>query len=305
MNKVFFSSQNMCWCTPQDFYDELNKEFSFVLDPAATEKTAKCKNYFTPETDGLSQSWDFGGAVFCNPPYGREIGKWVEKAYKESLVIKYPIVLLIPARTDTTYFHNFIYWKAEIRFIKGRLRFTDEYGIPADAAPFPSLLAIYNGRNAKQIKEAYKTLKAIPIELKAANEFVASLHRHHAPVYRDKFRIGCEENGRLVGVIQLARPVSRELDNGKIIEAVRLCTDGTPNVCSFLYSRAARIAREMGYEKIITYILDTEDGTSLKACGWHKEADTSGGSWDTPSRPRETNAPTCKKQRWAMNLKGN
>lgn len=189
MNKVLFSSQNMCWCTPQDFYDELNKEFSFVLDPAATEKTAKCKHYFTPETDGLSQSWDFGGAVFCNPPYGRVIGKWVEKAYKESLVIKHPIVLLIPARTDTTYFHNFIYWKAEIRFIRGRIRFTDENGNPAASAPFPSLLAIYNRGNIKQIKEADKVLKAIPIELKAANEFVASLHRHHAPVYRDKFRI--------------------------------------------------------------------------------------------------------------------
>lgn len=88
MNKVLFSSQNMCWCTPQDFYDELNKEFSFVLDPAATETTAKCKHFFTPETDGLTQSWDYGGAVFCNPPYGREIGKWVEKAYNEALKIK-------------------------------------------------------------------------------------------------------------------------------------------------------------------------------------------------------------------------
>lgn len=147
-------------------------------------------------------------------------------------------------------------------------------------------------------------MRAIPIELKAANEFVASLHRHHAPVYRDKFRIGCEVDGRLVGVIQLARPVSRVLDDGRTIEAVRLCTDGTPNVCSFLYSRAARIAKEMGYEKIITYILESEAGTSLKASGWHKETDTRGGSWNTPSRPRETTAPTCKKQRWAKNLKG-
>ena len=292
-------------CTPQDFYDELNREFSFVLNPAATEKTERFKHFFSPETDGLTQSWDFGGAVFCDPPYGCENGKWVEKAYKKYLVIEYPIVLLIPARTDTKYFHEFIYWKAEIRFIKGRLCFTDKNGNPADAAPFPSLPAIYNGKYIKEFKEADVALKAIPIELKAANEFVAGLHRHHAPVYRDKFRIGCEENGRLVGVIQLARPVSRELDNGKIIEAVRLCTDGTPNVCSFLYSRAARIAKEMGYEKIITYILDTEDGTSLKACGWHKEAHTNGGSWNTPSRPRETNAPTCKKQRWVMDLKGN
>jgi phage N-6-adenine-methyltransferase len=85
MNKALLSSQNMCWCTPQDFFDKLNEEFGFVLDPAATDKTAKCAMYYTPETDGLSQSWDRGGgAVFCNPPYGREIGKWVKKAFEEA-----------------------------------------------------------------------------------------------------------------------------------------------------------------------------------------------------------------------------
>ena len=84
MNKALLSSKNMCWCTPQDFFDKLNQEFQFVLDPAATDKTAKCPLYYTPETDGLSQSWDRGGAVFCNPPYGREIGKWVKKAFIEA-----------------------------------------------------------------------------------------------------------------------------------------------------------------------------------------------------------------------------
>ena len=84
MNAALLSSKNMCWCTPQDFFDKLNEEFGFVLDPAATEKTAKCSLYYTPETDGLSQSWDRGGAVFCNPPYGREIGKWVQKAFEEA-----------------------------------------------------------------------------------------------------------------------------------------------------------------------------------------------------------------------------
>ena len=84
MNKALLSSKNMCWCTPQDFFDKLNAEFGFVLDPAATDKTAKCSLDYTPETDGLSQSWDRGGAVFCNPPYGREIGKWVQKAFKEA-----------------------------------------------------------------------------------------------------------------------------------------------------------------------------------------------------------------------------
>mgnify|MGYP002913190052 FL=1 len=84
MNSALLSSKKMDWCTPQDFFDRLNAEFGFVLDPAATDKTAKCSLYYTPETDGLSQSWDRGGAVFCNPPYGREIGKWVKKAYEEA-----------------------------------------------------------------------------------------------------------------------------------------------------------------------------------------------------------------------------
>lgn len=136
----------MCWCTPQDFFDELNNEFNFVLDAAATSKSAKCDLYYTPETDGLVQSWDFCGSVFCNPPYGHEIKKWIEKAYRESLVVKYPIVLLIPARTDTSYFHDYIYGRSEIRFIRGRIRFTDEVGNSAcNPAPFPSMVVIYNG----------------------------------------------------------------------------------------------------------------------------------------------------------------
>lgn len=75
MNQALVSSKNMNWCTPQDFFDKLDTEFHFTLDAAATEQTTKCANFFTPETDGLAQSWDYGGAVFCNPPYGREIAK--------------------------------------------------------------------------------------------------------------------------------------------------------------------------------------------------------------------------------------
>lgn len=159
------------------------------------------------------------------------------------------------------------------------------------------------------------SLSACPIELKQANAFVENLHRHHNPVHRDKFRIGCMSNGKLVGVIQCGRPVSRNLDDGKTLEVVRCCSDGTKNVCSFLYSRVARIAREMGYERIITYILESELGTSLKASGWHKEADNVGGiSWNTPSRPREVEPmqmslfpqkrkyPAEKKQRWVKKL---
>lgn len=144
MNPALLSSKKMDWCTPQDFFDALNEEFNFKLDAAATEKTKKCELCFTPETDGLSQSWDCGGAVFCNPPYGRDIGKWVKKAYEESLRGGYPIVLLIPSRTDTSYFHDYIYGKANLRFVRGRLRFTDDNGVPADPAPFPSMVVVYN-----------------------------------------------------------------------------------------------------------------------------------------------------------------
>lgn len=110
MNAALLSSENMNWCTPIDFFNRLDAEFHFVLDAAATDETAKCKNYFTPETDGLNQSWERSdGAVFCNPPYGREIKKWVKKAYEESRKHDTTIVLLIPARTDTIYFHDYIY----------------------------------------------------------------------------------------------------------------------------------------------------------------------------------------------------
>ena len=145
-------------------------------------------------------------------------------------------------------------------------------------------------------------IQAVPLELKEANNFVSQLHRHHDPVYRDKFRIGASINGVLVGVVQVGRPVSRMLDDGRTLEVVRLCTDGSKDVCSFLYSRAARIAKELGYKKIITYILCTEQGTSLKAAGWREEAVTSGGDWSRPSRPRHTTAPTIPKKRFAKKL---
>lgn len=148
-------------------------------------------------------------------------------------------------------------------------------------------------------------LKAIPVELRTANEFVALMHRHHDPVHRDKFRVAAiNENGEIVGVVQVGRPVARGNDDGLTVEVVRLCTDGTKNACSFLYARAAKAADALGYRKIITYILDSEDGTSLKAAGWHFETETRGGSWNCQSRPRQTTAPTCKKQRWAKDLGG-
>lgn len=146
-------------------------------------------------------------------------------------------------------------------------------------------------------------LKAVPLELKQANAFVDMLHRHHDPVFRDKFRVGAMLDGKLVGVVQIGRPVSRMLDDGKTVEVTRLCSDGTENVCSFLYGKAAKIAREMGFSKIITYILQTEPGTSLRAAGWTLEAENcGGGSWDKPSRRRTTTAPVTPKQRWCKIL---
>lgn len=122
INDAMFSSNTNEWATPQAFFDELNKEFDFTLDPCATPQNAKCARYFTKEIDGLAQSWR-GEVVFCNPPYGRDISKWVAKAYAETLSGGAKlVVLLIPARTDTAYFHDYIYKKHEIRFVRGRLR---------------------------------------------------------------------------------------------------------------------------------------------------------------------------------------
>lgn len=146
LNQGLFSSEKQDWCTPQHFFNELDAEFHFVLDAAATHQNSKCKRCFTPEDDGLIQNWDMGGAVYCNPPYGKEIGLWVKKAYEEAQKGT-TIVMLIPARTDTKYFHEYIYHKAEIRFVKGRLKFTDENGTPKGTAPFPSMVVIYNRKD--------------------------------------------------------------------------------------------------------------------------------------------------------------
>lgn len=121
-------------------------------------------------------------------------------------------------------------------------------------------------------------LTAVPMELKQVQAYINEKHRHHRASFGDKFRIGVQdENGNLIGVVQCGRPLARHLDDGKTLEVLRLCTDGSKDVCSFLYSRCARIAKELGYEKIITYILETEPGTSLKASGWKCEDEKCGG----------------------------
>lgn len=135
---VMFSSKKMDWSTPQKFFDELDNEFHFTLDPCASDENAKCEYYYTEEEDGLIQDWS-GETVFCNPPYGRELPKWIEKCFHEGQKENTTVVMLIPARTDTKAFHNYIYNKSEIRFVKGRLKFGDG----KNSAPFPSMIVIY------------------------------------------------------------------------------------------------------------------------------------------------------------------
>jgi len=135
-----FSSKNDKWTTPQQFFDKLDKTIGFTLDPCATEASAKCDTFYTEEEDGLTKDWA-GYRAFVNPPYGRKIGSWVKKSYEESLKGDTVVALLIPARTDTKYWHEYCMRAACIYFVKGRLKFGDS----KNAAPFPSAVIIFNG----------------------------------------------------------------------------------------------------------------------------------------------------------------
>ena len=138
ISEALYSSQTDMWETPQDLFDDLDREFHFDLDVCAIPENAKCKKFYTPEQDGLRQPWD--GTCWCNPPYGRDIGKWVRRALFAS-VGGATVVMLLPARTDTRWFHDYIYKRAEIRFLKGRLKF----GSSKNSAPFPSMVVIFKG----------------------------------------------------------------------------------------------------------------------------------------------------------------
>lgn len=152
MNDIHFSSKSNEWSTPQDFFDLLNDEFHFTLDAAASAKNAKCELYLTQEDDALNCRWGSKSRVFLNPPYGREIGKWIEKAATEPTELT---VMLIPARTDTKAWHQWIFGKAEVRFVPGRLKFGGGYckcsvskcncDIPAKRkdSPFPVAVVIF------------------------------------------------------------------------------------------------------------------------------------------------------------------
>lgn len=136
-----FSSKKMDWATPQDFFDKLDAEFHFDIDVCASDENAKCAEYFTEKDDCLAKDWS-GRRCFMNPPYGRTLGRFVEKARSEAEKNGALVVCLIPARTDTSYWHDNIFGHAtEIRFIRGRLKFGDG----KNSAPFPSAVVVFDG----------------------------------------------------------------------------------------------------------------------------------------------------------------
>lgn len=154
--KTMFSSKSDEWETPQEFFDKLNKKYKFTLDPCCTHKSRKCDKYYTFEDDGLSKSWK-DEVVFVNPPYSK-VGNWVKKAYDESVNNNAKVVMLIPARTDTRYWHDYIMkFASEISFVKGRLKFYNK--VIADytgkddlsPAPFPSAVIVFDGSRFRWI----------------------------------------------------------------------------------------------------------------------------------------------------------
>lgn len=140
ISRTLYSSNTDLLETPQWFYENLDNEFHFTLDACAIKENAKCEAFISPQQDALSQPWN--GRVWCNPPYGRKIGMWIQKAQKEIHTNQNCkiVVMLIHARTDTKWFHNFLYKKpnVELRFVEGRLKFCGA----ANCAPFPSMIAI-------------------------------------------------------------------------------------------------------------------------------------------------------------------
>ena len=131
--EVMFSSKTDLWETPQDLFDKYNNIYNFETDVCALPENAKCEKFFTPEIDGLKQDWT--GVCQCNPPYGRQIGKWVEKACYSFATV----VMLLPARTDTKWFHDYCLPYGNIEFLRGRLKF----GGCKNSDPFPSMIVIF------------------------------------------------------------------------------------------------------------------------------------------------------------------
>jgi len=141
ISTTLYSSKQNTWETPQNLFDKLNDEFNFTLDVCAEKETAKCENYYTKEDNSLTKDWD-QNICWANIPYGRGMYTWIEKIYKQNKIKNTVIVLLIPARTDTKYWHDFVMKASEIRFIKGRLKF----GGATNSAPFPSAIIVFNNK---------------------------------------------------------------------------------------------------------------------------------------------------------------
>lgn len=138
-------------------------------------------------------------------------------------------------------------------------------------------------------------MEIVPITQKEANAFVKKYHRHHKPVTGSVFQIACAEDQKIIGVVIVGRPVARRLDNGWTLEVNRLCTTGEKNACSKLYQAAWRVAKNLGYKRLITYILSQENGISLYAAGWKCLGEAGGGNWNVKSRPRIDTNHTQKK----------
>ncbi len=146
--QTMFSSKSDKWSTPQAFYDELNKVHNFTLDPCCDEESKKCEKFFTEKDNGLQQSWR-GETVFMNPPYGREIKKWLAKAHSESKNPNTKVVCLVPARTDTKYWHEHCMSADKLYLIKGRLKFGDS----KNSAPFPSAIVVFDSESDRDSPE--------------------------------------------------------------------------------------------------------------------------------------------------------
>jgi len=148
MENVHFMSKKSDWETPQELFAQLNESFHFTLDVCATPNNKKCNNFFSPEVDGLTKDWT--GVCWMNPPYGREIGKWIKKAYEESLKGAI-LVCLLPARTDTSWWHDYV-MRGKVYFIRGRLKFSGH----RNSAPFPSAVVVFG--NTKLVPQINNSL---------------------------------------------------------------------------------------------------------------------------------------------------
>lgn len=142
----------------------------------------------------------------------------------------------------------------------------------------------------------------VPIHLRGANAFIKEHHRHHGIVQGAKFALAASDGGTVVAVCTVGRPVSRHMDDGWTLEVTRLCSIGARNACSFLYAAAWRVAKAMGYRRLITYVLASEHGASLKASGWCSVTESAGGTWSRDTRPRTDRHPVCPKIRWEVAL---